>query len=574
MQTNPVRKKTYRFAAIGALTILLTLGILLGLPQGRAWAQNLFRFFTNTSDQMLLPTQPAVQLAEVTPGASPSAATPTTTWHPAFYATCGDIPTPRCSIMQIQSMVDFPVKGIANLPEDIAFLGATGGPEGIYLSYWGKDPAVSLLLLQGPTQTGDKALPVGASAVIEPVQIGDVVGEYVKGIYFHNGGDRVAQWDSNANTQRLLWEAQGIRYTLWMNSSPDFPQDKLDKDNLVRLAASLTDQIEQLPSQSTQEAPKTVLQVAQETGFTVIEPSWLPEGYQFDRAVYLPEQQRACLFYRHPADVAMFHPSNAPAPSLSIAMSAEPLPEVTTLIADGLRPDQVLLEQSEVTIRGAELDQGQYAYGSLKAGQLCATESNQNEVLLLQIKGQHIALIAQAEGPVGGEKNWLTRQEMVQVAESMTGAQLVAQNQPDSEHLTSLADAEQLAGFPLKQPTKLPEGMAFTYAQVQQDGSVTQVTLNYSDGNQVISVRQVKGSPETLESLSKDHPEAYQPVTIHGQPALLSQGFFAENRWKDIPNGGDGGASVTWFEDGIQYSVSGFNAYPSQMWLAIAESIQ
>lgn len=579
MQTNPVRKTTFRVAVIGALTILLTLGILLGLPQGRAWAQTLFRFFTNTSDQMLLPTQPAVQLAEMTPGAPRATATPTPTWHPAFYATCGDIPAPRCSIEKIQSMVRFPVKGISDLPAGMVFLGATGGPEGVYLSYWEKDPTVSLLLLQGPKQMGDKALPVGASAAIEPVQIGDVSGEYVKGIFVQYGGETVAHWDSNANTQWLSWEVQDLRYTLWMSGSPNFPQDQLGKDDLVRLAASLTDQVAQLPPQARKEAHKTFDQIVQEAGFAVIEPDWLPEGYQFDHAVYLPEQQRVCLLYHHPADVPMFHPSNAPAPSLSIAMSAVPLPDVTTLIADWLRPDQVLLEQTKLTIIGTQSEQGQYSYGSLKAGQLCETGSNQNEVLIFQAKGLNIAIIAQKEGPMGGEKNWLTRQEMAQVAESMTGVPLRTQSQPDPEHLTTLAETEQLAGFPLKQPTKLPEGraelrMAFTYAQVKQDGSVTQVTIHYSDGEQEIFLRLTKGSTKTLESLTKDHPEAYQPVTIHGQPALLSQGFFADNRWKYLPNGGDGEANVTWFEDDILYTLGGFNAYPSQVWLDIAESIK
>ena len=116
--------------------------------------------------------------------------------------------------------------------------------------------------------------------------------------------------------------------------------------------------------------------------------------------------------------------------------------------------------------------------------------------------------------------------------------------------------------------------MVFTYAQVEQKDAVTVAVLHYSDGNQEISVRQVKGSAETLESLSKDQPEVYQPVTVHGQPALLSQGFLNENGWKALPNGGDGAASVVWFEDGLLYSVGGFNAYPTQVWLEIAESVK
>ena len=454
------------------------------------------------------------------------------------------------------------------------FIGATGGTEGVYLSYRGKDPAVSLQLLQGPSQPDDQPMPVGASAVVESVQIGDVSGEYVKGAFFHEGGDPVSQWETNANIQSLRWEAEGIRYTLWMSGSPDFPKEALDQASLVRLAGSLTAEIALLPTQPVVEAPKTAAQAAQEAGFSLLEPAWLPQGFWFDRAIYLPETRRVCLLYAHLSDVFLYDAPNRPAPSLSIVMSVDPLPAVTTLIVEGLRPDQVLLEQAALTIHGAKLEQGQFTYGSLKAGQLCEIESLQNQLLTFQTGDRHVAIIAQAEGPMGGGKNWLTRQEMVQVAESMTGAQIVAQNQPDPEHLTSLAEAEQRAGFPLKQPSLLPEGMAFTYAQVEQNGSVTEAILHYSDSNQEISVRQVKGSTETLESLSKDQPEAYQRVTIHRQPALLSQGFVNENGWKAQPNGGDGAASVVWFEDGVLYSVSGFNAYPTQVWLEIAESVK
>jgi hypothetical protein len=571
MQTNPVRKPAFRAALAGALTILLAVALLLGLPQSRAWAQNLWRFFANTSDQIVLPTQPAVRLAQ--PGTAPTS-TPFPSWRPQFYAFCGDIVAPRCSIAQIQAMVDFPVKGIADLPEGMQFLGATGGTEGIYLSYRGKDPAVNLLLLQGPSQPDDQPMPVGASAVVESVQIGAVSGEYVQGAFFHKGGDPISQWQTNASTQSLRWDAEGIRYTLWMSASPDSSQGALDQASLVRLAGSLNGELALLPTPPVVEAPKTAAQVAQEAGFSLLEPAWLPQDFWLDRAIYLPETKRVCLLYGHLSDVVLYNALNRPAPSLSIVISVEPLPEVATLIVDGLRPDQILLEQAALTIRGAKLEQGQFTYGSIKTGRLCEIESLQNQLLTFQTDDRHVAIIAQAEGPMGGEKNWLTRQEMVQIAESMTGTQIVAQNQPDPEHLTSLAEAEQLAGFPLKQPALLPEGMAFTYAQVEQNGSVTEAVLHYSDGNQEISVRQVKGSQETVEGLAKDYPEAYQPVTVNGQPALLSQGFVNENGWKALPNGGDGAASLIWLEHGILYSVGGFNAYPTQVWLEIAESVK
>jgi hypothetical protein len=163
---------------------------------------------------------------------------------------------------------------------------------------------------------------------------------------------------------------------------------------------------------------------------------------------------------------------------------------------------------------------------------------------------------------------------MVQVAESMTGAPLAVQSQPDPEHLTTLAEAEQLAGFRSKQPTQLPEGMAFTYAQVKQDGSTTQVTFHYSDGNQVISMRQVKDISETLES-PLQRPLGSLSACHHPWPAGAAQpGFLHRSRLERSPEWRDGAASVTWFEDGILYSVSGFNAYQTQVWLEIAESVK
>jgi hypothetical protein len=58
------------------------------------------------------------------------------------------------------------------------------------------------------------------------------------------------------------------------------------------------------------------------------------------------------------------------------------------------------LEQAELVVRGAQPEQGQFTYGSLKAGQLCATESLQNQILKFEVNGQSIAIIAQAEGPL------------------------------------------------------------------------------------------------------------------------------------------------------------------------------
>ena len=575
MNTN--KNKRLRFAAAGVLALILALVMLFSLPQGRAWAQNILRFFTRTADQILLPTPEPVNMVGITPGVSQPTLSPTSAWHSAFYETCGDLPMPNCTLEQIDEMVNFPVKNIADLPERMQFIGATGGPDSITSVYLRNEPQSTVLLIQNRiTETMQQDSLVGESAIIEPVIINGIDGEYVKGSYFVYGGDSMATWDSNVETQTLRWDEDGILYTMTMIGSIDFGPDKLDRDGLIDLAASLTDQIVLPIETPTTESPKSAAQAGEEAGFQVIEPTWLPEGYRFERAAYNPELNIVCMEYGHPADQPMGSPGNPPAPSLSIAESTTAsLPDINDLISKFIRPDQVLLEESELQVGGALGEKGLYAYGSLDPSGYCGNIL-QHQVLEVQTEDMNITILAKAEeaGISGSSRNCLTQQEMVRLAESITGVSTIAEDQPDLEYLTSIEDANQLAVFTLKYPTKMPEGMNFSYIQLKDDGEVHTAIINYSNGNQSIQIRQTQGSKDTLDTITMIHPEAYHAVTVHQQPAILSQGYWDEDGWKEIANGGDGDASVTWFEDGIEYSVGGFNAYPSDVWLEVAESLQ
>lgn len=569
-----------RAVFIGALTLLLALGLIFVLPQGRAWANNILRFFIPSSDQISLPTPQPVNLVGVTPGEVQSTLTPPPVWHPAFVNSCGEWVAPRCSVTQIQEMVSFPVKAIAALPEGMKFIGATGGPEGVTLVYHRDDPYTTLMLIQGPTTPDNKqAVPVGSSAVVEEMVINGVIGEYVSGGYFQYGGDTEAKWDSSMQIQSLRWDENRILYTMTLTGSSDFTPQPLDKTGLANLAASLTDQAPLAATQPVVDQPKSVSEVEKEAGFSVVEPSWLPEGYHLERTHYLPDSKIVCLEYRHPSDQPMGSSWNLPAPSLTIAESAfKPLPDLNELVVSGLRSDQILLEKTNLRVGGALNEQGLYAYGSLSAGKICDSQSFQNKVLFFQANGKQMAIIAQGEGPMGRARNWLTQREMVRLAESITGLHYVTDDQPDPEFLTSIEDAKQLSGFPLRLPTNLPEGMNFYYARVVNDGNIQKVDFYYigyfNKNPQIVSISQIKGAGGSLEMILESHQEAYHWITIHSQPALISQGYWNENGWKKIANGGDGGASVIWYEDGIKYSVSGFNAYPSQVWIDIAESVK
>lgn len=565
-----------RVAFISALTLLAVLGMIFILPQGWAWAKNFIRFFLPTKDQIAIPTQNSVNLVEITPGVMQPTLTPASSWKPAFAETCGELFAPRCSVEQIQQLVSFQVKSIAVVPAGLQFIGATGGPEGVTLIYQRNDPYSIISLTQSPMLTEEnQTVLVGSSAVVEEILINSVDGEYVKGGYFHLGGDTETHWDPSAELQSLRWEENGILYTITLTGSNDFTPQMLDKIGLTNLATSLTDQVTPIANELDVVEMKSISEAEQEAGFEVIEPSWIPEGYLFKYASYIDESKTICLVYFHPSDIAMGSFSNPPTPSLTIAESKKevlPLPEDLTM--QGLDQDQVFLETADVRVGGTRDEKGLYVYGSLDPSKICGIQSFQNQVLMTQLEGLNVSIIAQKEGPIGVNRNWLTQQEMVRLAESITGVSTIDENQLDPEFLTSIEDIRQMAGIPLKFPTKLPEGMNFTYGQVLIEETIRKVILNYSNDNQNITLRLINGSYETLTAALKRNPDAYRQTTIHNQLALISQGYWNDNNWVNLPNGGDGNASVIWIEDEVMYSISGFNAYPSQVWIEIAESVK
>jgi len=561
MNTILAKNRQLRLAGVISLILLVAAVVFLISPQARAWAQNTLLFFTHAGNERTLPTPMAVNLVEVTPGDQRPTLTPVPIWRPDFYAICGDFTAPRCSLGEIQEMVSFPVKRIADIPEGLVFVGATGGPAGVTLVYRQDNPYGAIHLFQGLLTETDKAdVEVGESARVEPVQIGDTVGEYVRGSYVHFGGDKIATWDPNADIQTLLWEEGDIRFSMQA-----LELDWLDKAGMAQLAALLTERADTLMTGQTPESLPSLAEVEESAGFSVLQPAWLPEGYHFDRARHLPEAQIICLEYRHPED-----PEDM-GPSLSIAQSAQaPLPDLDDLFPAPAGSSRYLVQEN-ISVGGALDGKGLYAHSRMYA-QLC-DGSLQSRVLQVQMDGMNFSILARADG-LHASRNWLTRQEMVKVAESMTGVRTVLDDQLDPEFLTAVEDAEGLVNFDLKLPTRLPAGKAFDHIRIKADGLVQEVTIFYSDGNNVISVTQTSGSQDTLEMALKDHPESYVSVTIHGQPALISQGYWDSNGWREIEDGGDGGASVIWFEDEIKYTVGGFNEYPRDVWIAIAESLE
>ena len=85
--------------------------------------------------------------------------------------------------------------------------------------------------------------PVGKSAQIETVQIGDVTGEYVIGAW--GGPTDHLEWEAIPNIQHLRWKANGYYFDIQFNVTGVNPEDLakspyyVSKEELVAIASSL-----------------------------------------------------------------------------------------------------------------------------------------------------------------------------------------------------------------------------------------------------------------------------------------------------------------------------------------------
>jgi hypothetical protein len=294
-----------RLAWAGAAVLVLA-ALLFATPQGRAWAQEIIHFFTRTASDTLPYTPEPLTWVGVTPSAVPSTPTPMA----AFAAACGDFDNPKCSIDQIQSKVNFPVKQLGTVPEGMHFVGATGGPEFIEILYANGTYGWGAVILEGPW-TSNSAIAqwqIGSTAIVETVQVGSASGEYVKGGFAVAADGTTQVWDVNAGMQTLHWVDQDVFFSL-----EEFgPAAILDKAALVALAEGLTTgpvtvSLTPMPATETP-APGiitnngvrydlSVAQVSQQAGFDVLQPKRLPDILSFAGAAYQPEDHIARMFY-------------------------------------------------------------------------------------------------------------------------------------------------------------------------------------------------------------------------------------------------------------------------------------
>jgi hypothetical protein len=229
-------------------------------PQGRAFAQNILRFFIRANGDTIPVATEAVTWVELTPGIPHPTLTPAPTLTPlvAFSEDCGSFPVMSCSVEQVRSKVDFILKEPARIPPGMYFTGATGGPDEIYLRYEYENNSGGLFISQERwTGVPDEGMPrIGASAVVEDVEVGGQGGQYFKGSFVQRAGEAEAKWDSDFQAETLRWVDDGISYTLVYDYTTQGP---LGIEGLAAIAESMTTEpVAKLPMPATPTVTATV----------------------------------------------------------------------------------------------------------------------------------------------------------------------------------------------------------------------------------------------------------------------------------------------------------------------------
>ncbi len=312
MKTNLSRTPLLRRAALAMLVFVAVLALLLATPQGQIFAQSILRFFTRAaSDRRPLQTAAPLVWVDVTPGVPAPTMTPLPGLE-RYFTDCGNI---ECSTEQIRSKLDFPVKELGSIPQGMYFLGATGRPGLAIISYGDASqyPVGGLVIFESSgTSVPEELLgyQIGPSAIVETVQIGNVSGEIVRGIFTPHGAKE--SWNPNQGMQTLRWVQDGIFYQISDLTPPSVAFR--DAQGFVALANGLT--TDPVSAGSTPVptpdiyGPSTAFKLSvseaeQQAGFHVLQAGRLPTLLSFLGASYEREHKIVHLFY----DWTLFGPN-------------------------------------------------------------------------------------------------------------------------------------------------------------------------------------------------------------------------------------------------------------------------
>lgn len=196
------RSQRLRLLAAAAATLVLIVLFLLAVPF-RSLAQQALDFITRGERDII---------------ASPAFVEPT-----AVTPVLGDL----ADIRHAGDVAGFTVRLPTNLPEGLQIIDANVNPGSVTVTYSGEQKI--LIFLQQVDAAA--SLYIGANAEVESVAVDGVTGEYVRGGWRQT--ERGIVWDNSLGGSHLIWEKNGIRYTLTVDTG------SISRETLIQIADSL-----------------------------------------------------------------------------------------------------------------------------------------------------------------------------------------------------------------------------------------------------------------------------------------------------------------------------------------------
>lgn len=290
-------RQSLTFAALAVIAMLV---LALATPQGRAFAQKMFRFFAITQEKsfpiptdqvgpvpgtqimppaLLLPLEP-VQVNQPAPAATLDIACSTPASQAGYF----------CQIKAAEAQAGFDAKEFLFDPKGMKFSTAAFIPETgeIRMEFVVSTGGGYLYLRQGvadfPVQT-DSWGKVPSDAV-EQVLVNGLYAEIASGTFVVYPNATSAVWEPGGQLS-LAWR-DGDRWFALEKMGDPYPIEWITKDELVKLAEGLVDArpAEAVPPLDP-EYLSTVEQAEALAGFDIPAPTLLPVGYELKRVVWM-----------------------------------------------------------------------------------------------------------------------------------------------------------------------------------------------------------------------------------------------------------------------------------------------
>ncbi|MHB1384724.1 MAG: DUF4367 domain-containing protein [Bellilinea sp.] len=308
---------------LGLAAVLLLFGLIFGqMPEGQALAESIRHFFKIAAVTEIPVTDPNLLS---TPTLAPTFAV---TLAPAVNTEPTKTPPPtpegftledtqacqtdpygyRCKIAWAEKKAGFDVKEFPSDPLEMRFdeLYIKDSNE-VWIRYSAVRGGTYLSLVQRP-DNGYTKYGVGVPEdSVQQVMVGEYPGEYVAGLFAVGMGETSYSWKQDGGKYSLRW-ADGERWFEIINFGCVGITQYCSEEELINLALTLVDKSAPFNGPRA-DFLKNVKEAEEISGFDVLEPGILPDGFKFSSGRYDKDKSEIVLSYK-PADPDQWHFAN------------------------------------------------------------------------------------------------------------------------------------------------------------------------------------------------------------------------------------------------------------------------